>query len=376
MNPAALVLFVMAAAGLVAGAGFGITVGEETGAALLMFSGLAAGVAGLAVVLTQGRDVALPAEGREAASLPASPSAVWPLAAGLSALVIAAGMATNSGIVWMGVAAAIATAAGWFAQSWSQHPTWTDEQNERVTFRLVMPLALPVGVTALVAILAIAFSRALLAASVNGSVLLALVAATVILGAGSLVALKGLGRSAVLGLLTAGALATAALGVGGAVAGEREFHQAGEGGHASEEGGHGEAEDGHSGEEKDDPSEPAAHGEEEAHSDENPPPEGTPEASEPRVQKISSDKLAFDIDKMRLPADQPTSIEFTNREAAPHNVAIKSSDGELVWRPDGGGIITGPGKTVEYDVTPLEEGEYIFFCEVHPAQMQGELTVA
>jgi len=381
MNPAALLLFALSGASIVSGIGFAITVGEESGSVVLILGGVAAGIAALATVFTQGRDVAVPADGAEGRSLSPSVPAVWPLALGLASLVVATGMATGSGLVWLGLAAAAVAGAGWFAQSWSAHPTWTDEQHERVSSRLVLPLAIPVGVTTLVLLLAFAFSRALLAVSVNGSVLLALVAALVILGAGVLVAFKGLGRSAVLGLLTAGAVTTAALGVGGAVAGEREFHHKGEGEHAaesadadqaeegghSEEGGHEEPEAGAGGAASGGAVEPEGAGV---------PEEGEPEASAPRSVKISADKLAFDKDAFTLPADQPTVIEFANKESQPHNVAIKTGGGDTIFRPEGGGIITGPGKDVDYDVPPLKEGEYTFFCEVHPAQMQGELTVA
>lgn len=384
MNPASVLFFALSGASIVSGIGFAIIVGEENGAALLILGGVAAGLAGLATVLTQGRDVATPVEGREARSLSPSIPAVWPLAMGLASLVVATGMATGSGLVWLGLSAAAVAGVGWFAQSWSTHPTWTDEQHERVSSRLVLPLAIPVGVTALVLLLAFSFSRALLAASVNGSVLLALVAALVILGSGILVATRGLGRSAVLGLLTAGAVATAALGVGGAVAGERDFHHKGDGEHAAAEtdGDHGDEEAGNDHSESDGHDEPeagaggAASGGAVEPEGTEAPAEGEPEANAPRTVKISADKLAFDKDALTLPADQPTVIEFVNQESQPHNVAIKTGGGDTIYRPDGGGIITGPGEDIEYDVPPLEEGEYTFFCEVHPAQMQGELTVA
>ena len=362
MNPAAVLLFALSALSLAIGVGFGVTVGEDAGTALLISAGLASAIGGLAIVGTQGRDVATLDVARQPASLAPSGSSVWPVGAGLAALLVATGMATGSGLVWLGMAAAAVAGAGWFAQSWAAHPTWTDEQNERVTSRLIMPIVLPLGVTALVILLAVSFSRILLAVDSNTAVLIALVGALVILGAGSWVALRGLGRSAVLGLLTAGALATAGLGVGGAVAGEREFHHAGgEGEHAAEESGEhageGEAGDGHAGQEA-----------EEA--------EGEPEASASSRIELSADGLEFDKDALTLPAGQVTVIAFTNEESQPHNVAFRNDGGSTIWRPEGGGIITGPGEEVEYEVPPMEPGEYTFFCEVHPAAMQGELTVA
>lgn len=342
MNPAALVLFGLSAAGIALGVGFGVTVGEDAGTALLIGAGLVSAVGGLAVVAAQGRDVPASDVARQPASLAPGGTSVWPVGVGLAALLVATGLATGGALVWFGMAAAAVAGVGWFAQSWASHPTWTDEQNERVSSRLIMPVALPLGITALVVLLAVAFSRTLLAVDKNTAVLIALVAALVILGGGVMVALRGLGRSAVLGLLTVGALATAGLGVGGAVAGEREFHQAG-----GESGG------------------PAGEGE-----------EGEPEASTARRIEISADGLQFDKDSLTLPAGEVTVIAFTNEESQPHNVAVRDDGGSTIWRPEGGGIITGPGKEIEYNVAPIEPGEYTFFCEVHPAAMRGELTVA
>ena len=373
MNLAAVLLFALSAASLLMGVGFGIAVGEDTGTILLVGAGLASAAAGLGVVSAQGRDVTVRGAAQGASALPSAGASVWPFGMGLAALVVATGLATGSGLVYLGLAAAAVAGVGWFAQSWASHPTWTDEQNERVSSRLIMPLALPLGVTALVVLLAVAFSRILLAVDKNSSVLIALVAALVILGGGILIATRSLGRSAVLGILTVGALVTAGLGVGGAVAGEREFHAAGGGEHA--EG----AEDGHAGEDAEEGG--AEHAEEDDHStgaattapgaaEED----GEPEASSSRRVQLSADNLAFDKESLTLPAGEPTVIEFSNEEAQPHNVAIRDGAGETVFRPKAGGIITGPGKEIEYEVPPIEAGQYTFVCEVHP-QMEGQLTV-
>ena len=379
MNIAAILLFALSAVSLALGVGFGIAVGEDTGVVLLIGAGLAASVAGLAIVGTQGRDLSARAAGREPISLPAAGSSVWPVGLGLAAVLVATGLAAGSGLVLLGLAAAAVAGAGWFAQSWASHPTWTDEQHERVSSRLVMPVVLPLGVTAVVLVIAFAFSRTLLAVSKNAAIWIALVAALVILGAGVLISMRGLGRSAILGILTAGVLVTAGLGVGGAVAGEREFHPAGEGPNTSETG------DAHAGEGAEEGG--AEPGQEEGeHAEEAQGPTttgqgaaaaaGEPDASAPSRIEIAADNLEFDKDELTLPAGEVTTIVFVNEESQPHNVAIRTEGGMAVWRPDGGGIITGPDEEVEYSVPPIEPGEYTFFCEVHPAQMVGDLTVA
>lgn len=361
---------------------FGAVVGEDAGTALLISAGLAAALAGLAIVGAQGRDVPAVEGGRQPSSLAAAGSSVWPVVTGLAALLIATGLATGSGLVALGFAAAGVAGMGWFAQSWSAHPTWTTEQNERVSSRLVTPIVLPLGVTALVLVIAFAFSRTLLAVDKNAAVLIALIAALVILGAGVVVSTRGLGRSAVLSLLAVGALVTAGLGVGGAVAGEREFHAAGGSeGHAGE----GETNDGHAGEEaeeggaeqaEEDDGDHAAGGGTGTTEPGAAAAEGEPEASSPSRVEISADGLKFDKKTLTLPAGEVTTIVFVNEEGQPHNVAIKNDNGSTIFRPEGGGIITGPDEEIEYEVPPIEPGEYTFFCEVHPAAMTGELTVA
>lgn len=376
MNPAALVLFALSAVSVAFGVGFGIAVGDATGTALLIAVGLVAGVAGMAAVGIQGRDVAVPGIGREPASLSPARASVWPVGLALGALVLATGLATGGALVLLGLAACAVAGVGWFAQAWSQHPFWTDEQNERVSSRLVMPLVLPLGVTALVLLIAFSLSRTLLAVSAEGATLVALVAAVVILGVGMLVAMRGLGRTAVVGLLTAGALATAGLGIGGAVAGEREFHHAGEDhGHAAED----EDADAHQPEQVEEDNPVAGRDEESTATTTQEgavAAEGEPEASAPPRIEMAADDLEFDKDEITIPALQDVVIEFTNHEDKPHNVAIRDEDGELVFRPEGGGIITGPGETIEYELPLLERGEeYTFFCELHPI-MKGDVIVA
>lgn len=371
MNPAALLLFALSAVSIGSGVAFGVTVGEDTGTALLIGAGFAAALAGLAVVGTQGRDVPVLEDGRRPGAFASAGPSVWPVAAGSAALLIATGLATGSGLVALGMAAAAVAGIGWFAQSWATHPTWTDEQNERVSSRLIMPIVLPLGVTAVVLLIAFAFSRTLLAVDKNTSVLIALVAALVILGTGIVVATRGLGRSAVLSILTVGALVTAGLGVGGALAGEREFHAAGE----TPEGDASEAETsgGPAGEEAEEGAADQGEGDD---ADHDAAAEGKPAASSPSRVELSADGLKFDKSALTLPAGEETVIVFANEEAQPHNVAIKNENGSTIFRPEGGGIITGPGEEVEYKVPPIESGEYTFFCEVHPAAMTGELKVA
>lgn len=91
---------------------------------------------------------------------------------------------------------------------------------------------------------------------------------------------------------------------------------------------------------------------------------------EPKVA-ISAQGLAFDTKELKVPADKPFKIEFTNNEAAPHNVVIQkdaASSDPLFKKP----FFAGP-KTVTWEVEPLAPGIYFFKCEVHP-NMNGSVS--
>jgi plastocyanin len=81
--------------------------------------------------------------------------------------------------------------------------------------------------------------------------------------------------------------------------------------------------------------------------------------------------IAFDTDTITLPADQPSTLTFDNRDTVPHNIAIYRDDSlsEALFQ---GELVTG--ETVQYEVPPLPAGEYYFQCDVHP-NMNGTVTV-
>lgn len=96
---------------------------------------------------------------------------------------------------------------------------------------------------------------------------------------------------------------------------------------------------------------------------------GTPPG--PAPIPVSAVNVLFEQTEINAPANVPFVIEFENKEAVPHNVAINDASGASVYV---GEIVTGPIK-VTYDIPALAAGSYPFLCSVHPTTMVGTLTV-
>ena len=89
------------------------------------------------------------------------------------------------------------------------------------------------------------------------------------------------------------------------------------------------------------------------------------------VVQLTAKDLAFSANCIEVAAGEPITIEFTNLESQPHNVAVyqDSSKATEVMRGD---IITGPDEAITYDVPALEAGDHYFDCSIHTA-MNGIL---
>ncbi len=96
----------------------------------------------------------------------------------------------------------------------------------------------------------------------------------------------------------------------------------------------------------------------------------TSAAPNAQVVKISAQDLKFSTDRLEVPAGVPFVIEFENKDALQHNVAIYDGAGKELFK---GEIFAGP-KTMRYNVTALKAGEYKFMCDVHPTVMFGTVV--
>jgi plastocyanin len=325
-------LFGLAGFALVAFFGYSAAVGERSGAFLLFGLFFAAAALGLVVTsATVGEPVpeevdtaddAIETVEVEVASV-ARPS-VWPLVTALALGLAAVGAAVDGRLLATGVVAGLIPAAGWLGQVWREHAAWTTRLSARLEDRVIVPVALPVGMVLLVGGIAIAVSRVLLALPEKGSTVGALVIAVLVLFGLAFIAarLPRLRSSALIAVAAFAAVAVVAAGSVGAATGERKFENKGEGG-------------------------------------------------EP-VFDVTAQNTAYNLKAITVPAKaKMLEIVFDNKDTGTyHNVAIYTTDGKPVFngKPVPKGI-------VKYQVPAPAAGTYTFLCDFHASIMKGEFVV-
>ncbi|HEV2755816.1 MAG TPA: cupredoxin domain-containing protein [Actinomycetota bacterium] len=209
-----------------------------------------------------------------------------------------------------------------------------------VRFKVPLPLVIPLGALAVIAVVAIGFSKVLLAVPKEAATMLAIVAATNVLGAFAYAALRPRMQPVTMAELAIIVLYPVIIGV--AIA---QFDAFGGAGHhdtaLAEEAGAG------------------------AGAEEGAPPEGPTTA-------IAAEGNAFGLTTMLFEAKKPVSLEFENNDPVQHNVAIYEDDSAAVSLFKGDIIEGGDSTTYEFDAPP--KGEYYFRCDVHP-DMDGTVVV-
>jgi plastocyanin len=73
--------------------------------------------------------------------------------------------------------------------------------------------------------------------------------------------------------------------------------------------------------------------------------------------------MAFDTDRISVPAGRPFELFFQNLDGAPHNIAVYT-DASAATPIYVGETITNA--TALYEVPAIESGESFFRCDVHP----------
>jgi plastocyanin len=97
------------------------------------------------------------------------------------------------------------------------------------------------------------------------------------------------------------------------------------------------------------------------------PPAGGNGGSGDAVTVVAKD-IAFVTPDVTVKAGAPVTIDFDNKDSAPHNMAITDATGKTVFKGD---VVSNT--QVTYNVPALAAGTYSFICEVHP-NMKGTIT--
>jgi len=101
-------------------------------------------------------------------------------------------------------------------------------------------------------------------------------------------------------------------------------------------------------------------------------PGGSGAPAGPGALSITAQNIKFDVAKLAAPADKPFTVMFDNKDqGTAHDFDIADSSGTKVFD---GKDFPGPA-VMTYDVPALKAGTYKFFCSIHPALMNGELTI-
>ena len=79
----------------------------------------------------------------------------------------------------------------------------------------------------------------------------------------------------------------------------------------------------------------------------------------------------FNVKCLVVPAGEPLTVAFQNKDFVNHNLSIYT----LEFASEFTGDITYPEERVTYKVPALEAGQYLFQCDIHPADMSGPLIV-
>jgi plastocyanin len=89
---------------------------------------------------------------------------------------------------------------------------------------------------------------------------------------------------------------------------------------------------------------------------------------------ISAKDITYDKSCLAAPAGKAFTVKFDNGDALPHNVTIQESH-TATTSFFSGDLLTGPNKSITYNVAALPAGMYHFHCMVHPDQMNGTFIV-
>lgn len=211
----------------------------------------------------------------------------------------------------------------------------TDPLTGEVRFTVPLPILIPLGAVAFIALATIGFSRVLLAIPPEAATAIALATSINVLLACAVVALRPRLSQTAMAELAIVVIYPVLIGVAIAALGIGE---------AEEEGAAAAAE-----------------------------PKAAPSGPISSGDTLVASDLQFSTDEIRLQAGEEATIEFDNQDDVQHNLAIYEDDSaqQDIFVGD---YVTGASTTYEFGA-PEDPGTYFFRCDAHPTDMIGEVTV-
>ena len=209
--------------------GYKGAVGDLLGYSLLIGGFFLAAFVGFAVTAFRDADpdAAAALLGTEAPPVPAVPRAsYWPLIGAFGAALVMVGLVLNNVFFVAGLIILGAVAIEWTMQDWSERATGDPAVNREIRNRVMFPLEIPIAGAMIVAVLIVGYSRVFLSISSDYAIWAALGVAVTIFVVGTIMASRPTLRTDVIAaVLVVAAVVTIALGIIGAVSGERSFEQ-------------------------------------------------------------------------------------------------------------------------------------------------------
>ncbi len=207
-------------------------VGEHVGyTTLIAFAGVMAVLGGFTTAARDADAESLAQlQGIDAGELPAAavPAGLswWPMLCALGTGVVVVGLAFSNVLMWGGVLIVAAGAFEWTAKAWSERATPDAAANAEYRNRLLQPVEVPIAAALIIAVVAVAISRVLLAVPKSAAVYVVIGLAVVIFGAANLLARRPDLKSRVLGTIVLVSLvAIIAAGIAGGIAGTRDIEE-------------------------------------------------------------------------------------------------------------------------------------------------------
>lgn len=221
--------------------GYKGAVGDLLGYSLLAGGATLSAFIGLATNAFRDADPDVAAEmlGTDRAPVVPTPQvSYWPIVGAFGVGLTVVGLVLNNVFFVAGLLVLGAVAIEWTMQTWAERATGDPAVNRELRNRIMLPLEVPIAGAAVIALVIVGYSRVFLTVSKENAVWAALaVAATIFIVGTVLSTQKQLRKDVLAGVLALAAVVTIAVGILGALQGEREFHHLEPGaGHETDEG--------------------------------------------------------------------------------------------------------------------------------------------